>query len=103
MKRDDFGSYTFIRQVLIDYSAEYTLSLVIGLDIFSSSNAVRDHNSAAGELDVLWGSRHQISVFVKGGVGEVTLEVTAVLILDIELSSWHAVAACSQPCLPESN
>ena len=64
---------------------------------------MRDHNSAAGELDVLWGSRHQITVFVKGGVGEVTLEVTAVLILDIELSSWHAVAACSQSCLPESN
>ena len=64
---------------------------------------MRDHDFAAWELDVLWVSLRQISVLVKGGVGEVTLEVTAVLILDIELSSWHAVAACSQPCLPESN
>ena len=66
---------------------------------------MRDHEFAAWELDVLWVSLHQISVFVKGrwGVGEVTLEFTAVLVLDIELSSWHAVAACSQSCLPESN
>ena len=64
---------------------------------------MRDHDFAAWELDVLWVSFHEISAFVKGGVGEVTLEVTAVLILDIELSSWHAVAACSQSCLPESN
>ena len=64
---------------------------------------MRDHDFAAWELDVLWVSLRQISVLVKGGVGEVTLEVAAVLILDIELSSWHAVAACSQPCLPESN
>ena len=64
---------------------------------------MRDHDFAAWELDVLWVSLRQISVLVKGGVGEVTLEVTAVLILDIELSSWHAVAACSQSCLAESN
>ena len=64
---------------------------------------MRDHDFAAWELDVLWVSLRQISVLVKGGVGEVTLEVTAVLILNFELSFWHAVAACSQPCLSESN
>ena len=64
---------------------------------------MRDHDFAAWELDVLWVSFHEISAFVKGGVGEVTLEVTAVLILNFELSFWHAVAACSQSCLSESN
>ena len=64
---------------------------------------MRDHDFAAWELDVLWVSLRQISVLVKGGVGEVTLEVTAVLILNFELSFWHAVAACSQSCLSESN
>ena len=84
---------------LIDiFSAEYTLSSV---DIFS--NAVRDHNSAAGELDVLWGSRYPISIFINPRVGEVLLEVAAVLILVPKLWSWHAVAACSQSCLSESN
>ena len=64
---------------------------------------MRDHDFAAWELDVLWVSLRQISVLVKGGVGEVTLEVTAVLILNFELSFWHAVAACSQSCLSDSN
>ena len=64
---------------------------------------MRDHDFAAWELDVLWVSLRQISVLVKGGVGEVTLEVTAVLILNFELSFWHAVSACSQSCLAESN
>ena len=64
---------------------------------------MRDHDFAAWELDVLWVSLHKISVFVKGGVGEVTLEVAAVLILVPKLWSWHAVAACSQSCLSDSN
>ena len=64
---------------------------------------VRDHDFAAWELDVLWGSLHQISIFINPSVGEISLEIAAVLVLDVELSSWHAVAACSQPCLPESN
>ena len=64
---------------------------------------MRDHDFTTWELDVLWVSLHQISVFVKGGVGEVVLEVAAVLVLDFELSFSHAVAACSPPCLPESN
>ena len=64
---------------------------------------MRDHDFAAGELDVLWGSLHQISIFINPSVGEVTLEVAAVLVLEFELSFWHAVAACSQSCLSESN
>ena len=65
---------------------------------------MRDHDFAAWELDVLWGSLHKISVFVKGGgEGEVTLEVAAILVLNFELGFWHAVAACSQSCLAESN
>ena len=64
---------------------------------------VRDHDFAAWELDVLWGSLHQISIFINPSVGEVTLEVAAVLVLDHKLCSWLAVAACSQSCLSRSN
>ena len=64
-----------------------------------------DHDIAAGKLNVLWVFLLERSILVDVGVrvGEVALEVAAVLVLNFELSFWHAVAACSQSCLSSSN
>ena len=66
---------------------------------------VGDHDIAAGKLDVLWVFLLERSILVDVGVrvGEVALEVAAVLVLNHKLCSWLAVAACSQSCLSRSN